>query len=385
MIVIYGASGHTGSLIAEALHQHELEFAMAGRDLPKLETAAAGMCEDLRCAQANDHRALVSIFEDADVVVNCAGPFALLGEGIVRAALEADCHYIDTAGEQDFVRSIYEQFESAARQAGRVIINACAFEVALGDWAAHVAAHALDSPVADAIEISYAIENMQPTKGTRLSILDALSKPGYRWDEDRWIPASPGAERIEVSYPEPFGPRVALSFPSPEVITVPRHSPAKRVQTFMSVGHDTPFTRAASLVAPIVAPVISPLLGSLLRSALGAIAESTIRADEGTRPSEDNVARFAIVAEATCGSQVRRCAVAGEDIYRVSASIACLAAERLQNEGEMGGVLAPSELFPARLALEEIAQQQYLFLELPAETQAPPLPAEAATQGKPPS
>jgi hypothetical protein len=168
-----------------------------------------------------------------------------------------------------------------------------------------------------------------------------------------------------VDYPEPFGTRIALSFPSPEVITVPRHSPAKQVQTFMSLGQDNPFTRAASMVAPVLAPVLTPLLGSLLRTSLGAIAESTIRAAEGKRPADGEVARFAIVAEATAGSQVARCAVAGEDIYRVSASIACLAAERLQNEGELGGVLAPSELFPAVLALEEIAGQHSLFIELP--------------------
>ncbi len=365
MIVIYGASGHTGSLIAEALFEQKLEFAMAGRDLSKLKAAAGDKCQDLRCAQASDHQGLVAIFEDADVVVNCAGPFGLIGEAVVRAALEADSHYIDTTGEQDFVRSIYEQFESAARAANRVIVNACAFEVALGDWAANAAWAALDVPVADSISISYAVDNMQPTKGTQLSILDAMGKPGYRWEDDRWIPVSPGAQRIEVNYPEPFGPRVALSFPSPEVITVPRHAPAKRVQTFMSLGQDNPFTRAASMMAPVLAPVLTPLLGSLLRTSLGAIAESTIRAAEGKRPDQGNVARFAIVAEARAGSNVARCAVAGEDIYRVSASIACLAAERLQNEGELGGVLAPSELFPSILALEEIAGQHGLFIELP--------------------
>ncbi len=366
MIVIYGASGHTGSLIAEALTKHELEYAMAGRNLDRLKAAAAGQCDDLRCAAASDHDALVAIFEDADVVVNCAGPFGLIGEGIVRAALAADCHYIDTTGEQDYVRSVYEHFESAARTAGRVVVNACAFEVALGDWAAHAAASALDASIADSISIAYAVENMQPTKGTQLSILDAMGKPGYRWEDDRWVPVSPGAERLEVEYPEPFGPRVALSFPSPEVITVPRHSPARRVQTFMSLGQDSPLTRAASLVAPDIAPVVTPLLGTLLRTSLGAIAESTLRAADPKPKSADAVARFAIVAEARANGESSRCAIAGEDIYRVSASIACLAAERLQNEGELGGVLAPSELFPSRLALEEIAQQHSLFIELPA-------------------
>ncbi len=368
MIVIYGASGHTGSLIARALREQELEFAVAGRDTRRLQEAALGLCDDVRSAAVDDHAGLVGIFEDADVVVNCAGPFTAIGEGVIRAALEADCHYIDTTGEQEFVRHVYEQFESAARKAGRVIVNACAFEVALGDWAAHIAASALHSPVADSITISYALENVQPSRGTQLSILSQLGKPGCRWDDDRWTPVAAGAERLEVHYPEPFGLRTALSFPSPEVITVPRHSPAKRVQTFMSLGADNALTRAAGLVAPIVAPILAPLLGSLLRTSLGAIAESTIKASESPHSSEGVPDRFAIVAEARCGEQVKRCTISGEDMYGVSAGIACLAAERLQNEGELDGVLAPSELFPVRMALEEIAGQHKLAIELPAAT-----------------
>ncbi len=365
MIVIYGASGHTGSLIARALREQDLEFAVAGRDARRLQDAAMGVCEDVRVAAVDDHMALIGIFEDADVVVNCAGPFAAIGEAVIRAALAADCHYIDTTGEQEFVRHIYEQFESAARKAGRVIVNACAFEVALGDWAAHIAANSLHSPIADSITISYALKNVQPSRGTQLSILSGLGKPGCRWEDDRWVPVAPGAERLEVHYPQPFGQQTALSFPSPEVITVPRHSPAKRVQTFMSLGADNALTRAASLVAPVVAPILAPLLGSLLRTSLGAIAESTIKANEIPRASEDLADQFAIVAEATCGEQVKRCTITGEDMYGVSASIACLAAERLQNEGELGGVLAPSELFPVRMALEEIAGQHHLTIELP--------------------
>ncbi len=365
MIVIYGASGLTGSLIAHSLREHELDFVLAGRDLARLQKVADEVGNpEVRTAPVYDGDALMRIFEDADVVINCAGPFGAIGESVVRAALEADAHYLDTTGEQEFVRNIYERFESAAAQAKRVIVNSCAFEVALGDWAANVAAEALDVEVADSVTVSYAVDHMSPTKGTRLSILDALGKQGYSWSSDRWVPASPGSERLEVDFPEPFGPRMALSFPSPEVITIPRHSPAHHVQTYMSLGPDTPLTRAAGMIAPVVSPVMTPLLGAILRSGIGALAQSALEASPLPTGGERN-SRFAIVAEATSGSMSARCTLSGVDIYGVSAGIACLAAERLQNEGKLAGVLAPAEILAPQDALEEICEQYAIILELP--------------------
>ena len=365
MIVIYGSSGLTGSLVAHSLREHELDFVLAGRDSSRLQAVADEVGNpETRSAPVYDVDALARIFEDADVVINCAGPFSAIGEPVVRAALQADCHYLDTSGEQEFVRNTYERFESAALQAKRVIVNACAFEVALGDWAANLAASALDTDHADSITISYAVDQMSPTKGTRLSILDALGKQGYAWAADRWVPVSPGSQRREVDYPEPFGRRTALSFPSPEVITVPRHSPASSVQTFMSLGPDTPITRAASMIAPIVSPLMTPLLGSILRTGIGAMAHSALEAVPVT-PGNERDSRFAIVAEAKWGEESARCALSGVDIYGVSAGIACLAAERLQNEGKLAGVLAPSEILAPQDALEEIAEQHDIILELP--------------------
>ena len=365
MIVIYGASGLTGSLIATALYEQGLQFIMAGRDPQRLEAAAKGLGDpEIRSAPVHDVDALVAIFEDCDVVINCAGPFGSIGEPLVQAALQADCHYLDTSGEQDFVRGIYERHESAARQAKRVVVNACAFEVALGDWAANLAAASLDAELVDSISISYAVDNMQTSKGTRLSILDALGRPGCRWDSERWVAAAPGSQRREVTYPEPFGKRIALSFPGADVITVPRHSPATHVQTFVSLGEDNPITRAASIVLPVISPLMNPLLGSILRSGFGAIAQSALQATPQAPPPVHE-ARFAIVAEAQAQSQTARCALSGVDLYRVTASIACLAAERLENEGELAGVLAPSQILDPQDALEEIADQHSLYLELP--------------------
>jgi short subunit dehydrogenase-like uncharacterized protein len=355
-------------LIAKALHRLELEFVMAGRDKARLQAAAQEVDQQspppTRVAMVHDRKSLAAAFDDATVVINCSGPFHAIGESVVEAALASGCHYLDTTGEQSYVRNVYEHFESAARKAERVVVNACAFEVGLGDWAANVARHSLEADIVDEIIICYAIERMQRSMGTRLSIIDAIGQPGFAWQDDRWVRSSPGAERRDIEFPEPFGRQTVLSFPSPETITVPRHSSAHRVQTYMSLGQDNPITRTLGQIVPVVSPVMTPVLGSIFRSGLGALAGSTLEAI-AHEPQDIHDSHFALVAEARVADQVARTTIHGYDIYGVSAGIACLAAERLLNEKELCGVLAPSELLDPRDALEEIAEQHQLEVTFP--------------------
>ena len=62
-----------------------------------------------------------------------------------------------------------------------------------------------------------------------------MSSPGVVWQLSRWDPIAAGADTREFGFPAPFGGRRAVSFPSGEVISVPRHVSARRVQTYLSL------------------------------------------------------------------------------------------------------------------------------------------------------
>jgi len=106
-IAVYGATGFTGGLIARELKRAGAEFLIAGRDRGKLEALSAELGGVPAAAVSLDDQAgLREMLEPCSVVVACAGPFSLHGEPVVAAAVETGTHYLDTTGEQGFMRMV---------------------------------------------------------------------------------------------------------------------------------------------------------------------------------------------------------------------------------------------------------------------------------------
>ncbi|MCA9677771.1 MAG: saccharopine dehydrogenase NADP-binding domain-containing protein, partial [Myxococcales bacterium] len=200
-IVVYGGSGTTGRLIARELRRRGADVVLAGRDAARLE-AAADALDDARIAVApvDDPIALATVCEGASVIVGSAGPFGPVGEPLLEAAIASGAHYLDIAGEQAFLRAMYERHEAEARHAGVCAISGLGFEVTLGDLAAGWAAAALagadgdrdradggddaadpvratdaptiavDDPL-DEVAVTYALDDFVPTPGTQLSTI----------------------------------------------------------------------------------------------------------------------------------------------------------------------------------------------------------------------
>ena len=94
-VIVYGASGYTGKLIAESLHNRGIPFTAAGRSEERLRSAMqivaerAGV-ESIDCEYREvEHNkdALAELLKGARVVANVVGPFIHLGEAVVQAAL----------------------------------------------------------------------------------------------------------------------------------------------------------------------------------------------------------------------------------------------------------------------------------------------------------
>src|SRR4029450_4659681 len=131
-IAIFGATGYTGRLIAHELRRHALPVLLAGRDAQKLDALAAkgGGAETL-VADVGDRASLDRLAERARVLINCVGPFVDYGEPVVRAAIAAGAHYIDTTGEQPFLQAMLVH-DPCGKNHNRAATSALAFEIALG-------------------------------------------------------------------------------------------------------------------------------------------------------------------------------------------------------------------------------------------------------------
>ncbi|KAL1529733.1 hypothetical protein AB1Y20_000669 [Prymnesium parvum] len=146
-VLLYGASGFTGRLVAAYLARHAptLRIGLAGRCADRLRAArvAASNCSalpewgaELHVASAEDELALRALAARASVVISTAGPFSACGTPLVRACLHARTDYVDINGEVPWMKQLVEELDEEAREAGVRIVPSCGYTVPsdLGTW-----------------------------------------------------------------------------------------------------------------------------------------------------------------------------------------------------------------------------------------------------------
>lgn len=133
-IVVYGATGFTGRLVAEFLASHhpELNFAMAGRSQEKLEAVRAeiGAPDDtpLIVADSDDDQSLLSMTGRAEAVITTVGPYQLYGEPLLRACVLNGTDYVDLCGEPAWMKDMIEKYDAKAKETGARIVLSCGFD-----------------------------------------------------------------------------------------------------------------------------------------------------------------------------------------------------------------------------------------------------------------
>lgn len=136
-IVVYGATGFTGQLVAEYLAAHykgdgNLKWAMAGRSRDKLATVrdAIGAPADtpLIVADASDPASLKAMVGQAKSVISTVGPYQLYGSDLLAACVEAGVDYFDLCGEPLWMRQMIETHEAAAKASGARIVFSCGYD-----------------------------------------------------------------------------------------------------------------------------------------------------------------------------------------------------------------------------------------------------------------
>jgi short subunit dehydrogenase-like uncharacterized protein len=136
-IVVYGASGFTGQLVAEYLASRyagdsELKWAMAGRNLEKLATVrdAIGAPAELPliAADAGDPASLQAMIEQTKSVISTVGPYQLYGSELVAVCAASGTDYLDLCGEPLWMRQMIAAHEAAAKSGGARIVFSCGFD-----------------------------------------------------------------------------------------------------------------------------------------------------------------------------------------------------------------------------------------------------------------
>ena len=184
-LAVLGATGYTGRLVVERARELELPLRLVGRSRDALERLARPG-EEIRVADARHEQELIAAFDGAFAVASTAGPFLALGTKPIGAAIAVGAHYLDTSGEQEFARTVYEGFGDSAEERELVLLTSFGFDYVPGDLAARLAAEELEEPL-DEVVVAYATSGQVTSAGTRSTIGHVMSQRLVAW-EDGLVP-----------------------------------------------------------------------------------------------------------------------------------------------------------------------------------------------------
>ena len=328
-VVIYGASGHTGQLVAAELTRKGLQPLLLGRNRAALERVAHELdaAVTIGVADVTDTDALHGLLEGADILVNCAGPHTDTSFPLALAAIDRGVHYLDTnAVEQLAAKRLFDDLSAAARHAGVVVVPGMATFGGLGDLLASQAAR--DLRQVSAITVVYAVQGWIPTRGSQRTAAMTQAAPRLTFSEGRF---SVGMEATRIGtfdFGAPFGVLdVIENYPGVDVATIPRHASADKVAVHMTL--------------------------STLQEFRAFDPDLAARADAEARKKT----AFAVVVEVCHGKGDRRMVVRGEDIYGYTATILGHAVERLARGTDRSGVLSPAQAFDAEEFMSALSAQ----------------------------
>lgn len=139
-VLIYGATGYTGRLIAERLRHSRCDTVAAGRTPHRVQALAAELGIAGRVIAIDDAEALDRTLEHINVLINAASPFALTAPALIESCLRTKTHYLDITGELPVFRNAFG-YDEAARKRGIMIMPGAGLGVVASDCLAmHVAA-----------------------------------------------------------------------------------------------------------------------------------------------------------------------------------------------------------------------------------------------------
>ena len=136
-IVVYGASGFTGQLVAEYLAAQyradkELRWAMAGRSLDRLaavrDAIGAPKGTPLIAADSSNIGSLKAMVDQTKSVIAGVGPYQLYGSDLLAICAATGTDYLDYCGEPIWMRQMIDAHEREAKASGARIVFSCGFD-----------------------------------------------------------------------------------------------------------------------------------------------------------------------------------------------------------------------------------------------------------------
>jgi short subunit dehydrogenase-like uncharacterized protein len=357
-IVLYGATGYMGGLVAQAMVASGARPVLAGRSRDRLNAVAARLAGDgveLETAVVDIEKPdpLRNLLRVGDVLVSTAGPFMKVGKPVVAAAVGAGATYLDSSGEPPFIREVFEEFGPRAERTGAVLLTAFGYDYVPGNLAGVIALDAA-GPAATSVHVGYFVRgNIRKgtSSGTRASVAGVLLEPGYAFHDGRVVGERTAAHVRAFKFDG--ARREAFSIGSSEHFALPRlrsrtagaDEPAQARLTDVGVylGWYGAATRPVHYLSALAGPLERL---PVVRHALDAEARRIQQSRSG--PATEQAIRSDVVAVANdaSGATLSTAHLTGGDPYSFTAPMLTWAAGRAAVHGvQPAGALGPVEAF----------------------------------------
>jgi short subunit dehydrogenase-like uncharacterized protein len=348
-IVLFGATGYTGRLVAQALVDRGARPVLAGRNPDSLnelaeELDAGGL--ETRAADVGRPETVAELVAKGDVLVSTVGPFQRFGDAALEAAVDSGAHYIDSTGEPPFIRRVFEEWGPRAEGAGCGLVTAFGYDYVPGNLAGALALEQAGD-AATKVSIGYFMTGRGSTKeaasgGTLASLAGVVFERGFAYRDGRIVDERP-ARRVRA-FEAGGKDRVAVSLGTSEHFTLSRVHPSLR-EVDAYLGWFGPASRPMQAFS---------LVGELpgVRAGVGAVAGRLVKGSSGGPDAEERSKTGSLVvadAEDANGEVLAHVEVRGPNGYTFTGDVIAWGAMHAAAHGlEGSGALGPVDGFGLR-------------------------------------
>lgn len=337
-LLIYGANGYTGDLVARRAVARGLRPTLAGRSAEGVGALGRELGLPHVVVGLDDATALDRALAGHVAVVHCAGPFSRTSRPMAEACLRTRTHYLDITGEIAVFEMLHRR-DAAARAAGVTLLPGVGFDVVPSDClAAHLKRRL---PTATRLALAFRLIG-RPSRGTATTALEGAGKGGAVRRDGKIVPVPPGHASRSVDFGR--GPVGVVAIPWGDVSTAYYSTGIPNIEVYTAFSRSTArLMRLSGYLKPLLAsgPVQGLLRGLVRRQPPGPSAEERARG-------------VSLLWGEAVDAEGRRVVsrLRGPEGYSLTADAAVRIAEKVLAGGASPGFQTPSLAFGADLALE---------------------------------
>jgi Saccharopine dehydrogenase NADP binding domain len=320
-VVVYGATGATGSRFAEIAVGAGVRPVLAGRNRSALRAIADPLGLEVRVGSLDSDAELDAVCGGARVLLSCVAPYTTIGVPLVEAAIRSGAHYLDCSGEPRYVKRLIDQYDARARAAAVALVPSAGLGLC-SNLVARAAVAGIERP--ERLTIDYRVRRMRPSWGTTRSTVALLAGGAAVVDGGRVRFVAPGGRVRRLA-----GGGTGFLFPLTDTLTCSRLWPEATIESYLR--HP-----AAPVLAPIVRLIAAAGCGGTVARAVERLAPR--------RGSAEARGQFTITVTAEADGRPTTAVGDVADVYEVTSQAAFELARTLLEHGAEPGFRASGEV-----------------------------------------